>query len=231
MKHFKNITLTSLFTLFLFSLVTYTACKKEPCANIHCLNGGSCSNGNCLCYVGYWGTLCEKRKQSITVFKNNTNTDILLTIKGVTDTIPYGSSLSFTGLYGDTLTGSATTITHINLGTGAAIGWRINWDINDAFLVDGVNTHSLDASNSYFYLQISNQSTSSIKEVDVNYGMSMQTNDTISIPNDGYVYNLGYYPAYNNSNVRVIFNTGDTTNYTNLGLQMIDDQKKTLVVQ
>jgi hypothetical protein len=30
----------------------------DPCANVSCLNGGTCSNGSCACTAGYEGTNC-----------------------------------------------------------------------------------------------------------------------------------------------------------------------------
>ncbi|MBS1586219.1 MAG: calcium-binding EGF-like domain-containing protein [Bacteroidetes bacterium] len=46
-------------TLFAFTAVTYTSCKKDKCKDVTCQNGGTCSDGNCTCPTGYSGTLCE----------------------------------------------------------------------------------------------------------------------------------------------------------------------------
>ena len=56
-----RITCLSLCFLFLFS------CKQEddematadPCRDVVCLNGGTCSNGLCACESGYTGSQCE----------------------------------------------------------------------------------------------------------------------------------------------------------------------------
>ncbi len=59
MKH-KNILLTALLTIALFAGVSYTACKKDRCQNVICLNLGQCDNGACLCPVGFEGDRCQR---------------------------------------------------------------------------------------------------------------------------------------------------------------------------
>lgn len=51
--------LAAFITLFAFTAVTYTSCKKDKCKDVTCQNGGTCSDGNCSCPTGYSGTLCE----------------------------------------------------------------------------------------------------------------------------------------------------------------------------
>lgn len=55
----KQIGLASLLTFGLFSAVVYTSCTKDPCNNVQCANGGSCSSGNCVCPTGFDGADCE----------------------------------------------------------------------------------------------------------------------------------------------------------------------------
>ncbi|OJW84394.1 MAG: hypothetical protein BGO69_11625 [Bacteroidetes bacterium 46-16] len=64
MRYKTNFGLYILFTLFAFSMVCYTACKKkqtatDPCALITCHNSGTCSGGLCSCPTGYEGTYCD----------------------------------------------------------------------------------------------------------------------------------------------------------------------------
>ncbi len=60
MKTLRYLLISSLFTLGLFSIVTYTACNKDLCKNTVCLNGGSCLDGKCTCPPGVEGVRCEK---------------------------------------------------------------------------------------------------------------------------------------------------------------------------
>jgi hypothetical protein len=55
----RNIVLTFLLTIALFSAITYTACKKDPCENVICMNLGACDGGKCVCPVGFEGARCE----------------------------------------------------------------------------------------------------------------------------------------------------------------------------
>ena len=41
-------------------IILLNGCDK--CENVHCQNGGTCSNGSCSCPTGYSGTLCETKK-------------------------------------------------------------------------------------------------------------------------------------------------------------------------
>jgi hypothetical protein len=36
-----------------------TGCKKDPCKDVTCQNGGVCNDGTCQCATGYQGTNCE----------------------------------------------------------------------------------------------------------------------------------------------------------------------------
>lgn len=47
-----------IFSLSLFFLTFLASCKKDPCKNIVCENGGICVNGTCDCPEGYEGPSC-----------------------------------------------------------------------------------------------------------------------------------------------------------------------------
>lgn len=45
-------------SLFVSTVSVFTACEKDPCEDITCLNGGVCINGECDCAEGYTGPDC-----------------------------------------------------------------------------------------------------------------------------------------------------------------------------
>jgi len=69
MKSLRQIVLSALLTIGLFSAVTYTACKKGGCTT-DCKNGGSCYNNACSCPTGFEGAFCQtaSRDKFIGVF-------------------------------------------------------------------------------------------------------------------------------------------------------------------
>jgi hypothetical protein len=46
-----------------------SACKKDPCEGVFCINGGACVNGACACPTGFTGPACETQltPKSITI--------------------------------------------------------------------------------------------------------------------------------------------------------------------
>lgn len=40
------------------------SCKKDPCADVSCLNGGTCNDGTCTCAAGYEGTDCSTEQRT-----------------------------------------------------------------------------------------------------------------------------------------------------------------------
>jgi hypothetical protein len=71
MKSTRLILLTAFITIAIFSLVSYTACKKDSCANVVCLHLGACDGGNCICKVGFEGTRCETLSRDKFIFTFN----------------------------------------------------------------------------------------------------------------------------------------------------------------
>lgn len=67
----RNILLTAILTISLFGIISYTACKKDPCANVVCLNLGACDNGTCICPTGFEGDKCEKLSRDKFIFTYN----------------------------------------------------------------------------------------------------------------------------------------------------------------
>lgn len=71
MKPVRTILLTAVFTLTVFSVVVYTACNKNKCHNVICLNLGACDGGNCICPTGYEGNRCQTKSRDKFIFTYN----------------------------------------------------------------------------------------------------------------------------------------------------------------
>ena len=61
MKFWKTTLLTTILFFSLSVTILYTACEKDPCNNVTCYNGGSCSSGTCRCPTGYENTQCQSK--------------------------------------------------------------------------------------------------------------------------------------------------------------------------
>jgi len=59
MKNWKSLLITVFSFFAIGSLVFLNSCVKDPCSDLKCTNGGSCSDGFCQCPTGYEGAECE----------------------------------------------------------------------------------------------------------------------------------------------------------------------------
>lgn len=145
------------------------------------------------------------------IFVNNLYTDIFLTLTGEgSDLIPPGDSVVFTlsenpGTFGYTAETSGET------NTGTQIGLLITWNY------PSIDVSSLEykrinliLSSAYFFMRMQNTGAHTLSPIYVNYGLTDQTMDNISIPNNSVLYNIGYYRAYSNTQVRGYW-TGEST--------------------
>src|SRR5580704_2169466 len=71
MKSIRSILLTAFLTLSVFSAVIYSACNKNKCDKVVCLNLGVCDGGNCNCPVGYEGNRCQTKSRDKFIFTYN----------------------------------------------------------------------------------------------------------------------------------------------------------------
>lgn len=77
------VTVTIAVITAVFSIVTYTACKKpqpaspNDCAGVVCQNNGTCISGKCSCTSGYMGDYCEKKVITPYLGKWNMNQQII----------------------------------------------------------------------------------------------------------------------------------------------------------
>lgn len=77
MKNLK-LTLITIFSFFaLAAMITFSSCEQDPCTDLKCQNGGSCSEGYCQCPVGYEGAECEHTASSkfVGVYVGHTKCD------------------------------------------------------------------------------------------------------------------------------------------------------------
>ena len=51
----KLLKYTLMSILLIGSTGTFTSCKKDPCKDKNCENGGTCADGTCVCAGGYEG--------------------------------------------------------------------------------------------------------------------------------------------------------------------------------
>jgi hypothetical protein len=54
-----RIALAAIVCCTLFTVFTWTSCKKDPCKDTSCINGGVCNDGKCKCPEGFEGAGCE----------------------------------------------------------------------------------------------------------------------------------------------------------------------------
>jgi hypothetical protein len=150
-------------------------------------------------------TACNKTEtgssqtsQTTLVYTNDAFTPIAITINGVSTTIAVGGSATYTGPAGSSDSGTASTsgVTSSN----GIVGSVISWTINDQFPASGTATKTLDVEPSYFFLKVNNTSSYNVSGIYVNYGLTAQSFDNIGF--GAGTFNIGYYPAYTNSNVR-----------------------------
>ena len=126
-------------------------------------------------------------EHSSLVFQNNTYTPVVITAGGSSHTINAGSSLTYTSLAGTSFSCSATT--------SGSTGLTLNWTWSTSFPSTDYATIPINVSSSYFFLFVDNtMGTQTVNSLTVNYALSDQTNETVSLP-PGAEYAMGYYDA------------------------------------
>ena len=203
MKQARLIALTTAITFSIFAAVIVSSCKKtDACSNVTCQNGGTCVNGKCSCPTGYTGNFCETAAQSSITYVNNTYTTMLITVNDVQSKLQVNSSVTYPGTPGKTVTVNATTA--YTTATGQITGEVVTWSFIDTLPASGAITHTLNVDPTYFYLSIANgDNYDSIVAINVNYQTSYQTTDSITLPNNGVPYIIGYFRAFPDTKIYV----------------------------
>lgn len=225
MNAMKKILVTATVMLLIFFAVVYTSCRRDPCTKMVCYNGGVCSRGTCLCPTGFTGSLCQ---YTSIVYYNNTYTPVYITVNGSQATIPAGESVVFDGTPGDYADVYAYTMGQTSSGT--QIGLKISWDFSENFPISGVYETDINVSAKYFFLQLKNSSPFNIGQEYVNDGLSSETRDDVLLPNDGNVYDMGYYEAFSNTRVATYTPSGAFVGTVNVRLPFTVNQHSLLTV-
>lgn len=163
---------------------------------------------------------------STITFKNPTYTKMTITFDNTTKIADPGQSVVFSGKPGTPATGQAKTsgVTSSN----TQVGLLLSWNLNETFPATGNRDVTLNVGSEYFFLKITNNSTKPINKVYVNYGLTNQTVDNVTLSNNGINYSLGYYKAFTNSNVRA--ENGNTYwSWSSLSLPFTINQSKTVI--
>jgi hypothetical protein len=145
----------------------------------------------------------EDVQQTYTVnFTNQVFTSINIGILNYSSkTIPVGGSVSYQfssnpGLLRFTASTSGKT------NTGTQIGSLVSWQGTFSFSSQPTLTYNLVLSSDMFYMYMKNTGTKNLSPIYVNYNLTDVSMDNILIPPDGVTYNIGYYNAHTNTEVR-----------------------------
>jgi hypothetical protein len=148
-------------------------------------------------------------------FINTVYTPINITILGATLTATSSDSAIF---YLSTNPRSLvfTASTSGKTSSGTQVGLLISWGGTSNPVNVSAYTSvrvSLQASSTYFFMYMTNTGKTTLGPIYVNYGLSGQTRDNVSVPGDGVMYSIGYYKAFTNTVVRAYWSY-PTTSYT-----------------
>jgi hypothetical protein len=146
-------------------------------------------------------------------FVNTAYTPMSITVQGVTRTVQPGDSTTYNfstnpqSLVYDASTSGKTS-------GGTTVGLVLTWGGSGSPI--NVSSYasvrlSLQVSSTYFFMYMSSTGAT-LGPVYVNYGLSDQTVDNISIPNNGVKYSIGYYKAHSGAIVRA-YKYPSTTSY------------------
>jgi len=167
--------------------------------------------------VGIFATMfsaCRKASpaHSTITYVNDAYTPMTVIINGYNQTIPAGGSATYTGDVSSEANGTATT--------SGTFGLTVSLTIADNYPdLSGDNvTYSLDIPAEYFYLKAVNTYTSPTSSIIVNLGLTSQTNEPVSVANDGNTYGIGYYYGFSNTVIKATYTDNTTLTISNLSI-------------
>lgn len=219
------------FSVFAILVALNSSCATDPCDGVTCENGGTCNSGKCDCPDGFSGSRCEIIDEQNFTFVNKAPTDMQIWIDGEGPfTIESGGSRTFSEQPGTVSDFYASTSGKTTSGT--QVGALLEWE-GEITYESSAQSLNLIVTSTWFFLKIKNNTVNSVSDLYVNYGLVSQTYDNITFGNGG-PFNLGYYKAFSNGNVR-IYKTGTSTYYywnqgTHYNLPNTDNQVVSLLI-
>lgn len=213
------------FATFLFLLI-FASCNKskDPTPDSQTNTSGSSGSSGSGSTSGGGSTGGGTSTSTIT-YVNASFTAINITVNGAAKTIAAGSNVVYTGTPNAAATGIASTSGKTTSGT--IVGNTISWALSNVFPASGNSTSTLNVGGDSFFLKVKNTSSKPITKLYVNYGLTNQTLDNVTIANDSQAYGLGYYKAYSNSNVRAE-NATTYWSWNSFGLTAAQNQSVTV---
>jgi len=184
--------------------------------------------------VGVSSTITVTIANSFEVtFNNQSFTEIELSVDGQgTNTIDAGASLTLTySVNPGSLVCSAETSGET--ASGDQVGEKIIWDFTEEVTGKFSQTFNLVVDSDWFFIYIQNNGPHDLGPLYVNPNTSYQTRDDIYIPANGIEYQIGYYRAFTDTEVRAYWY--DTNYYaywiqgSNFTLPFTENQSITLV--
>jgi len=166
-------------------------------------------------------------------FNNQAFTEIELSVdRQGTNTIDAGASLTLTyTINPGSLVCSGETSGETS--SGDQVGEKIIWDFTEDVSGKLSQTFNLAVDSDWFFIFIRNNGSHDLSPFYVNYNTSYQTRDDIYIPADGTKYQIGYYRAFSDTEIRAYWYNTSTYSYwiqgTNFTLSFSENQSVTLV--
>jgi hypothetical protein len=136
-------------------------------------------------------------------FNNSVFTDISINVTGIgSRTIKPGAkeTFSFNANPGQVIYSASTSG---KTSQGGQVGLLMVWNETVNVASKSSETINLIIGPAHFYLYLKNSGISRLTSLYVNYGTVDQTQDNILVPNDNVTYNIGYYKAFANTEVRM----------------------------
>lgn len=150
-------------------------------------------------------------------FYNTLYTKMNITVLGVTQTVSPNDSATFI-LSTNPRSLVYTASTSGKTSSGTTVGLTLTWggtsnplDVSD-YVSYGIG---FSYSTSYFFLYMKNTGNTTLGPLYVNYGLTAQTRDDITMAkNTSASYSVGYYRAYTNTEVRAYWASPNSSYYT-----------------
>lgn len=135
---------------------------------------------------------------NVVQFNNPLFTDIYVTIGSETKSMAPDSYVQFAQINDNNFTYYADTYGETIGGT--IIGEEIYWD--ETLSIANYSSYDLTLGSDFIFMYINNSSNYDYYPIYVNWATDYETEDEVTIPNDQITYQLGYYFAFNNMEVR-----------------------------